>query len=447
MRPLQCGLLAEMLLDRNDALETLPPIQAHADRRLFFNVTTPSSIFICGSQGPKKTYQSLNVSVEPLQIDSHALNTKRVLDLMAVKPEEGSVPLYVHTVNRILREMRMSQQATGTRFDYQAFKEEILAADLSPAQLAPLSQRLAMLESFMPQTGDRAKGKHGKSPTGTSWKNQPGLLTIVDLSCPCVSPETACSLFNICLSLFLEQSISCGRVVALDEAHKYMTGSPESAVLTNTLLSTVRLQRHLGARIFVSTQEPTIAPAFLDLCTVTLIHRFSSPAWLRALGAHIALMQQHDPVSVAQRDDSFESSKETAKHLFEKIVRLETGEAFVFAPSATVAIGNPGCSSTSGLTRSYIKVKIRSRLSEDGPSTSCHAYETSGWQVQKETSLNRNAGFPDFGSVAVPPTPSCFVSPGGDLDFVNCATLCADIMSRARGCQQCGLPIQPLYSF
>jgi len=91
---------------------------------------------------------------------------------MAVKPEEGSVPLYVHTVNRILREMRMSQQTTGTRFDYQTFKKKILAADLSLAQLAPLSQRLAMLERFMPQTGDRAKGKHGKSPTGTSWKNQ-----------------------------------------------------------------------------------------------------------------------------------------------------------------------------------------------------------------------------------------------------------------------------------
>jgi hypothetical protein len=56
MRPLQCGLLAEMLLDRNDALETLPPIQAHADRRLFFNVTTPSSIFICGSQGSGKSH-------------------------------------------------------------------------------------------------------------------------------------------------------------------------------------------------------------------------------------------------------------------------------------------------------------------------------------------------------------------------------------------------------
>lgn len=56
MRPLQCGLLAEMLLDRSDTLATLPPSQDHADRRLFFNVTTPSSIFICGSQGSGKSH-------------------------------------------------------------------------------------------------------------------------------------------------------------------------------------------------------------------------------------------------------------------------------------------------------------------------------------------------------------------------------------------------------
>ena len=56
MRPLQCGLLAEMLLDRSDTLETLLPSQAYADRRLFFNVTTPSSVFICGSQGSGKSH-------------------------------------------------------------------------------------------------------------------------------------------------------------------------------------------------------------------------------------------------------------------------------------------------------------------------------------------------------------------------------------------------------
>jgi hypothetical protein len=49
---------------------------------------------------------------------------------------------------------------------------------------------------------------------------KPGTLTIVDLSCPCVTSEGACALFNMCLSLFLEQKTNVGRIVALDEAHK-----------------------------------------------------------------------------------------------------------------------------------------------------------------------------------------------------------------------------------
>jgi len=116
----------------------------------------------------------------------------------------------------------------------------------------------------------------------------------------------------------------------------------------------------------VSTQEPTIAPAFMDLCTITIIHRFSSPAWLRALEAHIAVMQQPEPNTIAQRDDHLASRKEVTRKLFEKIIRLDTGEALVFAPSAMVAIGNSDRLSMNGSTRSYIRVKVRSRLSEDG---------------------------------------------------------------------------------
>ncbi|CAI6226235.1 unnamed protein product [Periconia digitata] len=422
----QYGLLAGLATEHCISTDQSGSHGGHRDKRLFFNTTAPSSIFICGSQGsgkshtlscllenclarsdaavlPKplsallfhydtfisddggspceaaflsslpgirvrvvcaptnintirRTYQQLNVDINPLQIDSGDLNTKRILDLMAVKSEEGSVPLYIHTLNRILREMRLSQQATGARFNYETFKSELLAADLTPAQLAPLNQRLATLESFMPRPGG----------SGSSWENQPGLLTIVDLSCPCIAPETACSLFNICLSLFLEQSMTCGRVIALDEAHKYMTGSPESSVLTNTLLSTVRLQRHLGVRVFVSTQEPTIAPSFLDLCSVTIIHRFSSPAWLRALAAHVALMQQQGPSGADSQDGPANSRKETPQEIFEKIVRLGTGEALLFAPSAMSAIGSLSRSSTTETSGSYVRVKVRARLSEDG---------------------------------------------------------------------------------
>lgn len=145
-----------------------------------------------------------------------------------------------------------------------------------------------------------------------------------------------------------------------------MTGSPESSVLTNTLLSTVRLQRHLGVRVFVSTQEPTIAPAFLDLCSVTVIHRFSSPAWMRALAAHVALLQQQSSDNVGRQEGRVDSLKETINELFEKIVCLETGEALLFAASAMPTIGNSSRLSPKEAPRSYVKVKIRARLSDDG---------------------------------------------------------------------------------
>ena len=64
-----------------------------------------------------------------------------------------------------------------------------------------------------------------------------------------------------------------------------MKDSIEARGFTDTLLSTVRLQRHLGARILISTQEPTISSDLLSLCSVTIVHRFSSPAWVRALQA------------------------------------------------------------------------------------------------------------------------------------------------------------------
>jgi hypothetical protein len=70
----------------------------------------------------------------------------------------------------------------------------------------------------------------------------------------------ACLLFNICLGLFLERDSSVGCVTALDEAHKYMTESSEAMPLINSLLSTIRLQRRLGARIIISTQEPQETP-------------------------------------------------------------------------------------------------------------------------------------------------------------------------------------------
>lgn len=96
---------------------------------------------------------------------------------MAVGQGQGPVPLYMHTVQRILREMRILQQNTGSQFDYWNFKERILDSGLLPGQLDPLKQRLDTLESFMPpQQAPATKQKNKKKANfrgaGSNWTPQ-----------------------------------------------------------------------------------------------------------------------------------------------------------------------------------------------------------------------------------------------------------------------------------
>lgn len=81
MRPSQCGLLADLSLERHDSLDTASLCQEDADRRLFFNVTTPSSIFICGSQGSGKSH-TLSCLLENCLADSDAAILPRPLSAL-----------------------------------------------------------------------------------------------------------------------------------------------------------------------------------------------------------------------------------------------------------------------------------------------------------------------------------------------------------------------------
>ncbi|KAK3337535.1 hypothetical protein B0T19DRAFT_77772 [Cercophora scortea] len=356
-----------------------------------------------------------NVRVEELRLNARDLNTKRMLELMAAST--GSMPLYLHVVNRILRELRVAQQKTDTGFDYAAFKRKLAQEELTEAQLAPLKQRLETLESFMVETQAKefdmfttsstgfssSSRRRTAAPTttagegGVSWTPQPGTLTIVDLSCPCVTAEMACSLFNICLSLFLEQPSQVGRMIALDEAHKYMNESAECQTLTEALLATIRLQRHLGARVVISTQEPTISPKLLDLCSVTVVHRFTSPDWLGVLRRHLAgvssgarLLARAERMANGNNNAGEEEVEgllegvgamgigegDPALELFSRIVGLRVGEALLFAPSAIVGVKRSGAGkeatvpavlgSVKRLGHGVLKVRIRGRTTDDG---------------------------------------------------------------------------------
>jgi len=100
----------------------------------------------------------------------------------------------------------------ASTFDYDLFKTRLNREMFTDKQSGPLKLRLAILDSFMKKVSKDAQGSN-------LLEGQPGALTIVDLTDPTIDTNTACVLFDIALAVFLEQTITCGKIVGLDEAH------------------------------------------------------------------------------------------------------------------------------------------------------------------------------------------------------------------------------------
>jgi len=216
------------------------------------------------------------------------------------------------------------------------------------------------------------------------FEGEAGVLTIIDLTDPVIDPDSACVLFDICLALFVERT-TCQKVVALDEAHNYMRANSEaSAVFTSTILKNVREQRHKGVRVIVATQEPTINPQLLDLCSVTIVHRFTSPDWYKMIQRHLAgvefaedfLAQEEggadllgdEPnagvsfgLAAKRRDGARKQADKFA--LLREIVRLKVGESLLFCPTAALRVQG---GKVKPLFEGYIRFRTRPRLTNDG---------------------------------------------------------------------------------
>lgn len=112
------------------------------------------------------------------------------------------------------------------------------------------------------------------------------------------------------------------------------------------MASIIRQQRHLATRVIIATQEPTLVPAtILDLASFVICHRFTSPSWCSHLARH---------VSTGSESDGW----------FLRVMRLATGEALVFSPSALVT--GEGSDEPVLLTKDFLRVRIRPRLTCDG---------------------------------------------------------------------------------
>ena len=136
-----------------------------------------------------------------------------------------------------------------------------------------------------------------------------------------------------------------------------MTSTAAATAFTDKLLQLIRQQRHLATRVVISTQEPTISPRLLDLCTVTIVHRFTSPEWFRTLREHLA--------GVSTLNDTGQAAKRDVRSMFAEIVQLESGDALMFSPSAMLESAVEG-EAPRKLGMEWLKVRVRKRLTEDG---------------------------------------------------------------------------------
>ncbi|MEV7435280.1 methylation-associated defense system ATP-binding protein MAD8 [Streptomyces griseoviridis] len=167
---------------------------------------------------------------------------------------------------------------------------------------------------------------------------RPGRLIVVDLRSDDIEKSDALSLFVVLMHLFSEATDdgrSFNKLVVFDEAHKYA----DSGDLVTGLVSSVREMRHKGMSVLVASQDPPSVPSeLIELSTHMVLHRFTSPAWLKHL----------------QKVNTALSGLNS-----QKLAALRPGEAYVWAGKAT----------DEAFVRGPVKVDCRPRVTRDGGAT------------------------------------------------------------------------------
>ncbi|WP_062204352.1 hypothetical protein [Streptomyces sp. NBRC 109706] len=167
---------------------------------------------------------------------------------------------------------------------------------------------------------------------------RPGRLVIVDLRDDLIEKDDALGLFVVLMQLFADARDGDRRfnkLVVFDEAHKYI----DSPDLVAGLVESVREMRHKGMSILVASQDPPSVPVqLIELSNHIILHKFTSPAWLKHLQKANAAL-----------------SGLTA----EKLAQLGPGEAYIWSSKATDL----------AFTHGAVRVRCRPRVTQHGGGT------------------------------------------------------------------------------
>ena len=256
------------------------------------------------------------LAVHPLVFSSAELQASHWRFLMGAV---GNQSTYIRQLTRIMRANRGSLTLASIRAG-------VDASNLSDPLKQLAHQRLDLAADYIDDT------------TQLRDLVRPGRLIIVDLRDDLIEKDEALGLFVVLMQLFADaqhQGQDFNKLAVFDEAHKYI----DSPDLVEGLVEAVREMRHKGMSILVASQDPPSVPtSLIELSNHIVMHKFTSPSWLKHLQRANAALAALTP---------------------EKLAHLSPGEAFVWPSKAT----------DDSFTKSAIKVKWRPRVTRHGGAT------------------------------------------------------------------------------
>lgn len=256
------------------------------------------------------------IQVRPLKFSSAELRAEHWRFLMGAV---GNQSTYIRQLQRIMRAHRRDLRLDVIR--------DAVDHSTLPDHLKQLAQQRLELASDYIDDGARIKELV-----------RPGRMIIVDLRDEYVEKDDALGLFVVLMQLFAEAQNSDRRfnkLVVFDEAHKYI----DSPDLVDELVASVREMRHKGMSVLVASQDPPSVPVkLIELSNHVILHKFTSPAWLKHMQKAITALNGLTPA---------------------KLAALSPGEAYIWSSKTTDAAFNRGA----------VKVRLRPRITRHGGAT------------------------------------------------------------------------------
>ncbi len=208
------------------------------------------------------------ISVQPIKFASSELGAESWKFLLGAY---GNDALYIRQLVAIMRRHR-----SGLTID--KFRQEIAAAGLPQGTQRLADDRLNLAEPYIDD--EQRLGE----------LLRPGRTVIVDLRDEWIEKDEALGLFVVMLRIFAATKFEgrdFNKLVVFDEAHKYITESD----LIGQVVETIREMRHQATTVVIASQDPLSVPrAVIELTSILLLHRMTSPAWLKHLKSALAAL-------------------------------------------------------------------------------------------------------------------------------------------------------------